>query len=30
MKRLFGDGKEKPAITYVELDKVKEKLGYYD
>lgn len=29
MKRLFGDLKEKPAITYIELDKIKEKLNYY-
>ncbi|CAD8161959.1 unnamed protein product [Paramecium pentaurelia] len=29
MKRLFGDSKEKPAITYIELDKIKEKLNYY-
>lgn len=29
MKRLFGESKEKPAITYIELDKIKEKLSYY-
>ncbi|CAD8087288.1 unnamed protein product [Paramecium sonneborni] len=29
MKRLFGDSKEKPSITYIELDKIKEKLNYY-
>lgn len=29
MKRLFGESKEKPAITYIELDKIKEKLIYY-
>lgn len=29
MKRLFGESKEKPAITYIELDKIKEKLNYY-
>ncbi|CAD8081115.1 unnamed protein product [Paramecium sonneborni] len=29
MKRLFGDSKEKPSITYIELDKIKEKLQFY-
>lgn len=30
MRRLFGDSKEKPAITYIDLDKIKEKLDFYN